>query len=40
MACAMLVFAFVHQAHADDEIESDEYGRQSFSIDENDVDFI
>ena len=31
MACAMLVFAFVHQAHADDEIDSGEYGRQHIS---------
>jgi hypothetical protein len=27
MAFAMLIFAFVHMAHADDETDSGEYGR-------------
>jgi hypothetical protein len=30
MACAIFIFACVHMAHAYDEVDSGEYGMQSF----------
>jgi hypothetical protein len=30
MACAMFIFAFVHMAHADDEMDDSEDGMSSF----------